>query len=320
VGGGAYYYFVYRRAHAVPPEVMYVLPASADVMNTPAEVRVTVATLRHGDRVEVRGHSEGWVNVRLGDGRAGWLEADDLLDSATYEKGERILTGLRGEQPQAAGHTAYAANLRVEPARDAPLLGQIPAREGLEVFDRRLVERPPQPGSPPEREPVLEAWYLIRADSKAGWMYGRLVSLDVPPAISAYAQSYNLVAWLVLDTVDDNGRQVPQYVVADRVGTQELDFNHIRVFTWWAARQQYVTSYVESRLDGYFPIRVERVEGIPCFRLRLVDKNGRKFQKVYGLYDTIVRPLGTVEGWESDAMPARSASRTRHARSPTRQP
>ena len=36
----------------------------------------------------------------------------------------------------------------------------------------------------------------------------------------------------------------------------------------------------------------------------LVDKNGHRFQKVYRLDDTIVHPLGTVEGWESDAMPA----------------
>jgi hypothetical protein len=116
-----------------------------------------------------------------------------------------------------------------------------------------------------------------------------------------------MVAWLVLNTVQDGDRRVPQYLVADRIGTQEFDFNHIRVFTWWGQRQEYATAYVESNLDGHFPMRVREIEGVPYFRLRLVDRKGQKLQKVYRLDDTIVRPLGTVEGWESDAMPARRA-------------
>jgi hypothetical protein len=126
-----------------------------------------------------------------------------------------------------------------------------------------------------------------------------------------YAQAINLVGWVVLNAVDDNGRQVPQYLVADRQGTQECDFNHIRVFTWWSKNQQYVTAYVESNLNGYFPVRMTRGDGSPHFRLRLADKHGRKFQKVYAMSDTIVRPVGTVEGWESDAMPPRPAPVTR---------
>jgi hypothetical protein len=36
----------------------------------------------------------------------------------------------------------------------------------------------------------------------------------------------------------------------------------------------------------------------------LVDEENEKYQKVYGLFSTIVRPLGTVQGWESEAMPS----------------
>jgi hypothetical protein len=171
------------------------------------------------------------------------------------------------------------------------------------LFDRQLVDRPTEPGAP-KAEPVHDAWYLVRAGREAGWVFGRLIALDVPEALGHYAQSINMVAWLVLSTVQDGDRQIPQYLVADRIGTQESDFNHIRVFTWWSKRQEYVTAYVESNLDGRFPIRVREIDGVPHFRLRLVDKDGDKFQKVYRLDDTIVHPLGTVEGWESDAMPA----------------
>jgi hypothetical protein len=178
--------------------------------------------------------------------------------------------------------------------------------------------------APSPTKPVREAWYLVRTPSRSGWVLGRLVSLDIPEAITTYSQEINLVAWLVLDTVNDGGREVPQYLVADRIGTQDFDFNHIRVFTWWVKRHKYVTAYVESNFNGYFPIRVVHGSANPYFRLRLFYDAGEKYQKVYGLFDTIVRPLGTVKGWESEASPAtvphgpRRGSRPKPTRRPAR--
>jgi hypothetical protein len=313
VTGAAYYQYVYRPAHRAAWEVAYVLPNALEVVDTPAEVRMVVDTLKNGDRVEVSTRARNWVRVRLPDGRTGWVESKNLLDSQTYEAGQRLLEDVGGLSAQAAGRLTGQANLRLEPSRDAAQLAQANERQKVEVFGRRLVERSPPPDQP-AAAPVREAWYLIRADSRAGWVLGRFVALDIPEAISAYAQGTNLVAWLVLDTVDDGGQQVPQYLVADRVGTQEVDFNHIRVFTWWVKNHRYVTAYVESGLNGYFPIRVVRLGGVPYFRLRLMDEQGQKYQKVYRLADTITHPLGTVEGWESDAMPTRPISRHRRRR------
>jgi hypothetical protein len=109
--------------------------------------------------------------------------------------------------------------------------------------------------------------------------------------------------------VVDEDRQVPQYLVADRMGNQDVDFTHIRVFTWWVKNHRYVTAYVESGLQGYFPIRVVQIGNVPYFRLHLVDKHANKIQKVYGLFDTITRPLGIVEGWESNTMATQPPSR-----------
>ena len=107
---------------------------------------------------------------------------------------------------------------------------------------------------------------------------------------------------------------MPEYLAADRLGTQEADFSHIRVFTWWIKEHKYVTAYVESDLKGYFPIRVSEVDGVPHFRLRLMDDQGQKFQKVYGLFDTMTRVVGTVPGWESDEVPERTkAHHHRHS-------
>jgi hypothetical protein len=231
------------------------------------------------------------------------VEAKALLDAEIYEAGERVLGQLAGLPVQAVGHPTSAGSLHSDPSRDAPELARVDEKQRLEIFGRRMVDRPTRPDQQGSSAVVQEAWYVVRADSQAGWILGRLVALDVPQALSVYAQDVNVVAWLVLDTVEDEARKVPQYLVADRIGTQDFDFTHIRVFTWWIKKQKYATAYVESNLNGYFPIRMVRMNDIPYFRLRLTDENGRKIQKVYELSGTMTRPLGIVEGWETNAMP-----------------
>ncbi|HMD84247.1 MAG TPA: SH3 domain-containing protein [Terriglobia bacterium] len=299
----AYYYFVYRPAHAVPVEVGYVLPPSVQVVDTPAEVRIVVGSLRSGERVEITKRTRNWAQIRTSDNLTGWVENKDLLDSQTYEGGQKLLRDERNLPAQAEGHTSGVVNLRLEPSRDSAQLAQLPENLHVQVFGRRMMDRPAPEGQPSAAK-VRDAWYLIRAEDRAGWVLGRFVALDIPEKLAPYAQGTNLVAWVVLNTVADEGQPVPEYLTADRMGTQEADFSHIRVFTWWVKNHKYVTAYVESDLDGYFPIRVAVVNGVHYFRLRLVGDQGQKYQKVYGLFDTITRAVGTVPGWESDAMPA----------------
>jgi len=290
-----------------------VLPNSLEVVDTPAEIRLSVETLKAGDRVRVLLRARNWAEVEPADGRRGWVESKDLLDFQTYEASQKLLKDLENLPVQAEGHAPQSINLRFEPARDSTALAQLPNNQKLEIFGRKIVERPSQldqPSSPP----LKEAWYLVRAEQRAGWVLGRFVSLDIPAPLGDYAQGSNIVAWLVVDTVPDEGRQVPQYLVADRTGNQDVDFTHIRVFTWWAKNQHYVTAYAESGLQGYFPIRVVWTGGVPYFRLNLMDAQGNKTQKVYGLFKTITRPLGFVAGWESDAMPAWPPPRPRRRR------
>jgi len=300
----AYYLFVYRLRPQVPLEAAYVLPTTAPMVDTPADIRQQIDTLKAGQRLEVLTRTRNWAHVRTESGQNGWVEGKNLVDGPTYEAGQRLLASLEETQVQAVGHISDLANLRLEPSRESSQLAQLRENQAVEVLGRRLVDRPLQPDQPATATPVCDAWYLVRADSKGGWILGRLVALDIPEAVSVYAQGVNMVAWFVLSTVADNGRQVPQYLVADRAGASEYDFDHIRVFTWWVKNQKYVTAYVESNLSGYFPIRVQQADGVSHFRLRVVDGEGNKVQRVYGLFDTETRLLGVVPGWETDAMPA----------------
>ena len=313
----AYYQFIYRPRHQVPMEAAYVLPAKVTMVDTPADIRQEIDTLRAGQRLEVLTRTRNWAHVRTESGQTGWVEGKNLVDGPTYEAGQRLRDSLEDTQVQAVGHLWDLANLRLEPSREGSQLAQLPENQAVEVLGRRLVDRPLQPDQPPTATPVHDAWYLVRADSKAGWILGRLVALDIPEAVSVYAQGVNMVAWFVLKTVADNGRQVPEYLVADRTGVSEYDFDHIRVFTWWVKNQKYVTAYVESDLNGYFPVRVEPRDGVPHFRLRVVDKDGNKVQRIYGLFDTRTRLLGIAPGWETGAMPpAQHKSRAARGRRP----
>lgn len=300
--GAAYYHYrrVSNRREAAELEVAYVLPDSLPVVDTTAVIRRVLVTYHSGQAVKVQARIGEWAKLRLPGGQTGWVKQKDLIGGEAYDKGQALIRGLEAREAQAQGHTNGPVNLHLNPSRDALKLGEFNAGQAVEVYDRRWLARPNQPNGQSSRH---DAWYLVSGGGRGGWLLGRFIDLDIPPGLSAYAQGVNMVAWLVLDTVDDGGHEVPQYIAADRIGVENFDFNHIRVFTWWVKRHKYVTAYVESGVDGFFPITVTRKGKVPYFRLRLVDDQGEKFQKVYGLYDTIVRPLGTVGGWESTAMP-----------------
>jgi hypothetical protein len=280
-----------------------VLPPSIQVVDTPAEVRIVIGSLKSGERVEIIKRTHNWTQIRIADNLTGWVMNSDLLDSQTCESGQKLLRDLNQIPAQAEGHTGGVVNLHLEPSRDSTQLAQLPENLKVQIYGRRWVDRP-APDGQPSAPKLRDAWYLVRSETRAGWVMGRFVSLDIPEKLAPYAQGANLVAWIVIKTVDDEGQSMPEYVTADRLGNQEADFSHIRVFTWWVKDHKYVTAYVESGLNGHFPIRAAEVNGVPYFRLRLLDDQGQKFQKVYGLFDTITRVVGTVPGWESDAMPA----------------
>lgn len=318
-GGAAYYRYIYvpakRREAAV--EVAYVVPDALPVVDTTAVIRRVLVTYHSGQAVRVAARIGEWAKLDLPGGQTGWVKQKELIGGAAYDEGQALLKGLEQRQAQANGHTNEAVNLHLSPSRRTLKLGEFNAGQHVKIYDRRLVAKSVESGSPAGPS-ATDVWYLVSGGGRGGWILGRFVDLDIPAGLSAYAQGVNMVAWLRLDTVNDGGRQVPQYLAADRIGVENFDFNHIRVFTWWVKRHKYVTAYVESGAKGYFPIIVTHNGGVPYFRLRLVDDQGDKFQKIYGLYDTIVRPLGTVDGWKSTAMPLPPKRRRRGGRTSRR--
>ncbi len=75
-------------------EAGYVLPPSIQVVDTPAEVRIVVGSLKSGERVEITQRTRNWAQIRTADNLTGWVENKDLLDSQTYEGGQKLLHEL----------------------------------------------------------------------------------------------------------------------------------------------------------------------------------------------------------------------------------
>jgi len=216
--GGAYYYWFYRPAHTVL-EVCYVLPATLPLMDSPAEVRAQIGELHSGERLQVFSRTRNWAKARTAGGREGWVESKYLLDAETFAGGERLLKQVERVPAQASGSLVTDSALRLSPSRQAGIMGNLAAGEPVEVVGRRVVARPAALSEKPTeaageaetpREPERDVWYLVRRKGQAGWLIGRYVSLKVPEEIGAYAQDVNLVAWLVLDHVQDNGARIPE--------------------------------------------------------------------------------------------------------------
>jgi len=290
----SHYFLTYAPIQELHQSV-YVIPDSVPVWDTPAEIRAQVTTLQSEEQVYALGRFRDWTQVRMMDGREGWVNADALMSAGTHDEEERLRGAIAGVPVQATGHSADVDNLHVEPSRAAAVVAQVNPQQTLDIFARRIVGRAHDNTSReflPESADRGEAWYLVEQGSQTGWILGRHVQLTVPKGISAYAQSNNLVAWLVLDRVRDGRRLVPQYLVAGRAGTDRCDFTDIRVLTWWKRKQTYAIAYKEDGLKGEFPILVTRSGSIPYFRLRLLNGKGASSQKVYGLFDTITRIVG----------------------------
>lgn len=151
--------------------------------------------------------------------------------------------------------------------------------------------------------PVMEDWYLVRNSSgHVGWALLRMVDLDIPLEVAQYAEGRRIMAYFVLNTVQDQDKQVSQYLVCLNEPKDGLpwDFNQIRVFTWNRARHRYETAYRERNLEGYFPVstghRVFEKEGdLATFTIHRKTDTGQMLEVTYKLNGPIVRRVLTPE-------------------------
>lgn len=102
-----------------------------------------VATLKHGDPVEVLSVRRRFMRVRTASGAEGWCDGEKLLTTGQMAR-LRAVTAAAAKLPSQGEATVYdVRNVHTEPHRQAPSFLMLKEEERFEVIGHRLVERGP---------------------------------------------------------------------------------------------------------------------------------------------------------------------------------
>jgi SH3-like domain-containing protein len=294
-------------------EIAYVSGVQVNLRDRVAAVYEKTGVVKNGDRVEVLDRDRRFVKVRTATGAMGWMEQRYLVGQDVFDQIQKLTADNQNDPVQAQGTTRNDTNLHVEPGRDTEHLYQISSGEKLSLLKRGTAEKPgavappshstsraATPGGKPQDKkapvPVIEDWWLVRdSHNRVGWVLARMVDLDVPLEVAQYAEGQRIVAFFVLNQVQDGDKKVTQYltVLTEPKDGLPFDFNQIRVFTWNVKRHRYETAYRE-RMAGVLPVTVAEEnfdkEGLlPAFTTRVKDDSGNVTERKYKLNTPIVR-------------------------------
>jgi SH3-like domain-containing protein len=292
-------------------EVAYVSGVQVTLRDHVAAVYEKAGVVKNGERVDVLDRDRRFVKVRTADGTTGWMEQRYLVSQEVFDQIQKLTADNQNDPVQARGATRNDTNLHVEPGRDTEHLYQISSGEKLSLLKRDTAEKagavaPPsrsaKPGSNPQNKDkklpiaIIEDWWLVRdSHNRVGWVLARMIDLDVPLEVAQYAEGQRIVAFFVLNQVQDRDKKVAQYltVLTEPKDGLPFDFNQIRVFTWNVKRHRYETAYRE-RMEGVLPVTVSQEtfekEGLlPAFVIRVRDDSGNVTERKYKLNTPIVR-------------------------------
>jgi hypothetical protein len=271
------------------------------------QVRRHLQNLSWGEKLIILNQYNDSVEVRTPQGKIGWVNEDRLIDSDVWQRLGALAARVRQMTTQAPGHTAVLSNLRLDPGRTSPRVGQLKPNTPVEVLARGVAERSAA-NAAASNAPRKEDWLLVRARTGndqqiAGWVLASFISLDLPDPLPAYATSSGMspIAFFALQTVKDpSDGEKPYYLVAGSNGAQgqPCDFTMLRVYTWSTVKHRYETSYVQNNLCGHLPIHVERdadPQHDSIFSFDNFSASGSQ-QLTYRMRSTMVRLLRPSSG------------------------
>jgi len=101
----------------------------------------TVATLQHGERLEVLEMRRRFVRVRTAKGLEGWTDVNYLLTQQQVSDLDKLAEFAAGLPSQGAGTVYDSLNVHTAPSRQAPSFTQIPEKGVVEVLLHRVSPR-----------------------------------------------------------------------------------------------------------------------------------------------------------------------------------
>lgn len=107
----------------------------------------TVATVKHGDRLDVLELRRRFIRVRTADGVEGWTEANLLLTDQQMSDLRRLAEDAAKLESQGKATPFDVLNMHSEPSRQSPSFFQIAEGDQVEVIGHRIAPHsaPPEP-------------------------------------------------------------------------------------------------------------------------------------------------------------------------------
>ena len=247
-------------------------------------------------QVQAHGTARSDLNIHVTPSR----EGEHLYQLKDGEKVEVLKRATAEKNPPKSPATTTAQNPK-SAATTQPQPKPAPAAKPAASAKAAPSSAPGKPPEPPK--PVMEDWYLVRNSAgRVGWVLLRMIDLDIPLEVAQYAEGQRIMGYFVLNTVQEEDKQVPQYLVLLNEPKDGLpwDFNQIRIFTRNRAKHRYETAYRERNLEGYFPVKTGHQDfgkegDLPTFTIRKKIDDGQMVDITYKLNGPMVRRVMTPE-------------------------
>ncbi|MBS1821682.1 MAG: SH3 domain-containing protein [Acidobacteria bacterium] len=270
-----------------PAQYVYVTAKQTYLRDRVAAVSNRTGTVANGDKLEVLERGRRFLKVKTPKGDQGWIEEKAVATQDIFDQFETLKQQHKDDPTVASGVVRDDVYMHTAPGRDTERLFRLAEGDKLKLLRRATVPKPLPPGqrapkpaitaadsksgvkeaavteAPPP--PVMEDWWLVR-DSRGdtGWLYSRMMDVDVPDAITRYSEGQRIVGAYVLTTVNDadapqDDKNIPVYVtvVSPYKAGLPYDFDQVRVFTWNVKKHRYETGFRERNIEGYLPVEIK---------------------------------------------------------------
>jgi hypothetical protein len=343
-------------------EYVYVTAKQTFLRDRVAAVSNRTATVGNGDKLQVLEHGRRFVRVQTEKGEQGWIDEKVVAHQDVFDQFEALRQSHKTDPTIASAVVRDEVYMHAKPGRDTERFYRLAEGEKLKLLMRATLPKPLPPGTRVAKAvptasdkgaktgavaadvpvpPVMEDWWLVQ-DSKGdtGWLYGRMMDVDAPDAITRYAEGQRVVGAYVLTTVNDpeaeqDNKDIPIYVTVMSPYKAGLtyDFDQVRVFTWSVKKHRYETGFRDKGIEGYLPITIKMAPDpfgksamattpAPTFSYRVLSSDsgpvipdpvtgaivpGKTILKTYRLEGNSVRRViapGTSSGGEARPEPA----------------
>jgi hypothetical protein len=131
-----------------PIGTAFVGPSTLNLRQELTQRSPMVATVKHGESVEVLRTRRRFVQVRTADGSVGWTDSRQLMNTEEMQQLRDLAERGRNLPSQGAATVYDVLNVHTEPNRTSPSFTQITEKVSVDVIDHKLLPRIPGPVRP----------------------------------------------------------------------------------------------------------------------------------------------------------------------------